>query len=341
MKEEHLISCIIPLYNTDPLIFKNCLSKIIRQTYNNIEIIIIDDCSNIDYSILINIYLEYGKNIKYIKLNENSGPGTARRIGMENCKGDFILFIDSDDELYDENSINILYNEWKKDPELNMVSGRTVEILKDNSRKYHEDNFIWVFGKLFKKKFLIENNIIFNDTRANEDNGFTTLFRMCTDNYKFIDKLVYVWKYNKNSITRIHNHEYYFTSIEGYVDNMLWVFKECKIRNIELTDKCLDHFTCVWIRLYLYCVEVFYDRNTDDATKLLKWCRKYYDYCFKEIENLISFNRLNENYLFMVSDNFETFNHRICQISFNEFYNIVTGTEKIMTATKLYKNLFI
>lgn len=327
--DDNVISIIIPLYNTPIESFKRCLESIKKQDHKDLEVVIIDDYSTTDYSSLIN-YTKQFLNINYIKLENNFGPGTARHIGLDNATGTYVFFMDSDDELYDNTSLDKLFQEMKKDKTLNMVSGLAYEELKDGSMKTREKNFIWVFGKLFKRQFFIDNNLNFNNTRANEDNGFTTLFRMLTDNYKFIEEIVYIWHYEPNSITRINGHEYYFYSIEGYVINMIWAYEECKKRGIEKGEKQRQHFINVWIRLYFYCVEVLFDRSAYDANLLSLWIYNYYDKVFREIEKDMDFETFLECWKMMVSNSPGTFIDRVINISYPEFYQIISNNERLI-----------
>lgn len=88
------ISVIIPTYNRAKLINRS-LSSVLNQTYNNIEIIIIDDGSTDNTKKIIKKFKD--NRIKYIKLKKNKGPGYARNIGIKKSKGEFIAFQDSDD----------------------------------------------------------------------------------------------------------------------------------------------------------------------------------------------------------------------------------------------------
>lgn len=90
-----LISIILPVYNSEKYIAK-CLEALISQTYENIEIICINDGST-DKS--LEILEEYAKKDSRIKLisNKNSGPATSRNIGLKNATGEFLMFCDSDD----------------------------------------------------------------------------------------------------------------------------------------------------------------------------------------------------------------------------------------------------
>jgi len=87
------ISVIIPVYNTAQYIEK-CINTVRNQTYSNIELIVVDDGSNQKTK---NKLKELSSKIDVLIYQENRGQSTARNVGIENAKGDFIIFIDSDD----------------------------------------------------------------------------------------------------------------------------------------------------------------------------------------------------------------------------------------------------
>ena len=88
------ISVIIPTYNRDKYIIES-LNSVLKQTYHNLEIIIIDDCSTDNTEFLISQVKD--NRIKYIKLKENKGSSFARNVGIEMATGNYITFQDSDD----------------------------------------------------------------------------------------------------------------------------------------------------------------------------------------------------------------------------------------------------
>ncbi|MDN5341379.1 MAG: teichuronic acid biosynthesis glycosyltransferase TuaG [Oceanotoga sp.] len=96
MKKEPLVSIITPLYNAEKYI-SNTIESVINQEYNNWELIIINDCSKDKGPEIIKKYQNQDKRIKLINLEKNSGAAVARNVGIENAKGNFIAFIDSDD----------------------------------------------------------------------------------------------------------------------------------------------------------------------------------------------------------------------------------------------------
>ena len=104
------ISIIIPVYNVENFI-RRCLESVANQVYPNIEVILIDDASP-DKSIdiakeFINTY-KYSNIFKIIIHEQNRGLSAARNTGIKNSTGDYLYFLDSDDELYDKNAISIL-----------------------------------------------------------------------------------------------------------------------------------------------------------------------------------------------------------------------------------------
>lgn len=89
------VSVIIPVYNAEDYI-KECIESMLKQTYKNIEIILINDGSKDLSADIIDEYAEQDNRIKAIHI-KNSGVSTARNIGLQNSTGDWITFVDSDD----------------------------------------------------------------------------------------------------------------------------------------------------------------------------------------------------------------------------------------------------
>lgn len=91
------VSVIVPVYNSEKYI-KQCLESLIGQTYNNIEIIAVDDGSSDQTSDILKRMGHVDRRLKLI-FQENQGPSLARNSGLEACSGDLITFVDSDDYL--------------------------------------------------------------------------------------------------------------------------------------------------------------------------------------------------------------------------------------------------
>lgn len=90
-----LISVIVPIYKTEPFLRK-CLDSIVKQTYENIEIILVDDGSTDNCGVICDEYAAQDRRIKVIH-QANAGVSAARNAGLESASGDWIGFVDSDD----------------------------------------------------------------------------------------------------------------------------------------------------------------------------------------------------------------------------------------------------
>ena len=97
MKYEPLVSIIIPTFNGSAYL-RRCIDSIARQTYKNIEVVLIDDGSSPDEHQFIQNLISHYSNIVLL-VQKNSGQGVARNNGLKIAKGEWILFVDSDDSL--------------------------------------------------------------------------------------------------------------------------------------------------------------------------------------------------------------------------------------------------
>lgn len=100
-----LVSIIIPVYNSEKYI-EQTIDTVIKQTYKNWELILVDDCSTDKSEIIIKKFQKKFNNINYYKQQSNQGPAVARNVGIDIAKGRFICFLDSDD-LWDNNKLEI------------------------------------------------------------------------------------------------------------------------------------------------------------------------------------------------------------------------------------------
>ena len=109
MREKDLISVIIPSYNREHTILR-ALKSVINQTYSNIEIIVVDDCSKDNTVPIIKSLMKKEPRLQLLINSENKGPNYTRNRGIKQAKGKYLSLLDSDDEWYPE-TIEIL---WKK-----------------------------------------------------------------------------------------------------------------------------------------------------------------------------------------------------------------------------------
>lgn len=269
------LSIIIPAYNARETICDTLDSIKIQKLSITFEVIIVNDCSDYNYSGIVSRYREYF-DIKEIITSENLGPGGSRQYGIDNSISDYIVFIDSDDVFYDAYSIAKMYNEITKINADILISNFISQV--EERKIIKKANAAWLHGKMYKRSFLTKNNIKFNNTRANEDNGFNRLILLLKPNYIIFDEIVYVYRENLNSITRRDNRSYCFTGLEGYCYNMNWAMDEALLRmpvERDVAALALD----VLLSLYVYYLAM---EREYDIDKILLWGKpikqKYYKY---------------------------------------------------------------
>ena len=95
MKETHKVSVVIPIYNVQEYL-NECVSSIVNQTYQNLEIILVDDGSPDSCPMMCDAWKDHDDRIIVIH-KENGGLSDARNAGLAKASGEYILYVDSDD----------------------------------------------------------------------------------------------------------------------------------------------------------------------------------------------------------------------------------------------------
>lgn len=186
-----LISVIVPVYNAEKYLLRS-MDSIMAQSFKDIEIICIDDAST-DNSVSVLQELQQCDNrIKIIQHDVNKGAAVSRNDGLKLARGEYVIFLDSDDYFYE----NMLKEAYEKavmhDADVVIFSSEQVRVIEDgdfkdfpvtNSVQYEYQvidnvdkkiNFICKarhvpWDKLVKRKFLNDNRIKFQNLPANED----------------------------------------------------------------------------------------------------------------------------------------------------------------------------
>lgn len=166
MQNEPLVSVIIPTYNRGRLILDS-INSVLNQTYKNIELIVVDDCSTDDTEKTVKSIDD--SRIKYIKLEKNSGACVARNKGIEISRGEFIAFNDSDD----------LWLPEKINSQLDFLYENNAEIsfCKMECRT-PENNFIHNFPNIeFDRKISYKDLLKYNSASTQTIFGKTDCFK--------------------------------------------------------------------------------------------------------------------------------------------------------------------
>lgn len=270
-----MIDVIIPAYNSHNTINKTLFSIAYQENIQDIKVYIVNDASKVNYSKEVEFFKNF-MNITELTLNKNSGPGIARQYGIDNSNSEYIVFIDSDDVFNNPCSLKILYDNINNS-DFDVVISSFYEMLYDGSFFEHTNDSIWLHGKIYRRKFLEDNNIRFNDTCANEDNGFNQLIFLHNSKVKDIKDYTYIWMYNENSITRKNNQEFLFAGLEGYIYNITWALEEAIKDNCDRNKISTLAFLAI-VAVYYYYINFINEKGADN---LLKKSKKLYEIYLK------------------------------------------------------------
>ena len=170
------ISVIIPVYNAEKYL-KQCLDSIVCQVFKDFEVILVNDGSSDGSATICNEYVQNDSRFKLIH-KENGGVSTARNVGLDNAKGEWITFVDSDDVLMPDFLISLL-NQTKNNADFIVSSiNRLREDKKTTLFEYKKNELLTVkefllnydmyqffagpWGKLFKNKVIQDAGLYFN-----------------------------------------------------------------------------------------------------------------------------------------------------------------------------------
>ena len=306
------IDVIIPAYNVPDHILFRCLASIACQDIvSDLEITIVDDASTEQNYATVAAYFNSIMKINILRYETNGGPGVARQYGIDHTSNGYMTFIDADDTFNGSFALKALRNSIEVNGGLYQMSVGVFDEVHEAGLApgdgpilmAHEQDLVWMFGKMYRRSFIDKYKIRFHETsRANEDNGFNRLFQLCTNDNEqinFIPAHVYYWHENPNSITRANDCEYSYggsskDSFYGYVENMIYAVKEAKKRNPYNGFITMWAVSCM-LHIYEYYIECV-ARAPEHAENNFKWCKRYYDEVYKNFEDDISEEILAQHY---------------------------------------------
>ncbi|MEI0495500.1 glycosyltransferase family 2 protein [Brachyspira intermedia] len=156
-KNEPFFSVVVPVYNTEKYL-PRCIESILNQTFKDIEIIIVNDCSPQNCEEIVQSYKD--GRIKYIKHEINKGTLSARKTGSIEANGKYITYLDSDDELV-LNAFEVIYNNIDKDYDVLHFSVKSISKNPNKKERLKEEKYTSWY--LSSKRNYIDNNYLFHE----------------------------------------------------------------------------------------------------------------------------------------------------------------------------------
>lgn len=232
-----LISIVIPVYNVEKYL-RQCIDSVINQSYKNIEIILINDGSTDGSGTICNSYLNKDKRVKVIH-KQNGGASDSRNKGIDIAKGEYIIFLDSDDYWTDTNSLYKIVNKLSK-KKVDVLSFGYVKFNEESNKsiifKIEENNKL-KSDKYSQLKYMISNNyyiacpcnkvirlnlikkeqLYFKLGITSEDIDWCTRLMIKAKSFDTINDNFYVYRQRSNSVT----HTIQLKNIQDLRDNIV------------------------------------------------------------------------------------------------------------------------
>lgn len=228
-RKDYKIGIIVPNYNYEYTIEK-CLTSILNQTYKNYEIIFVDDVST-DNSVKIAKKL-LGKPHKVIELKQKRLNGGARNEAYLHLSDDvdYVYYVDSDDWLYDEHSLEKINNKLQTKPDVlfvgmasyknNKLSTCFIPQYKDKYEAF--EGWSGSCGKVIKKSLATRPECLYNEGTLKEDKNQHCKICFYMNSFALLKEPIYVWNQtNTKSVTTIREKVVWGTStIRHYADTL-------------------------------------------------------------------------------------------------------------------------
>ena len=247
-KKDYKIGIIIPNYNYEHTIEK-CLNSVLNQTYKNYEVIFVDDMST-DNSVDIANSFKDKMNIKVIQLKQKRLNGGARNEAYLHLSDDvdYVYYIDSDDWLYDEKSLEEINAKLQTNPDVlfvGMASYKNDKLTTCFIPKYKDKyeaikGWSGSCGKVIKKSLATRQECLYNEGTLKEDKNQHCKICIYMDSFKLLQKPVYVWnQMNTKSVTTIREKVVWGTSTIRHYADTLQLALSVKGKDAQI-DKILD-----------------------------------------------------------------------------------------------------
>ncbi len=252
------ISVIIPVRNTPADILIRGIEGFDNQSFSDFEIILVDDHStdNATLDAIERLKKQY-ERINVIHLQEHMGAAGARNVGLEQAKGKYVIFADSDDRV-NVDYLNSLYKAIVNDDSDVSVCG--IMIFDEGNEgkvinrirvgldfdKYKMNDYLCRVttspcNKLCKKEYLINEGIRFQDLPSDNDTYYAIMTMLCTDKISYVDEELYEYRFNTSfQITQNRNPIYHLEAIKK---------ARVEIKNKNHIDPWLDELSNVYFVL--------------------------------------------------------------------------------------------
>ncbi|MBQ8535454.1 MAG: glycosyltransferase [Bacilli bacterium] len=278
-------SIIIPVYNVEKYI-DGCLKSVMNQSYKDYEVIVVNDGTKDNSMDIVKNY-----DVKVIE-QKNQGLSAARNTGVKHAKGDYLIFLDSDDS-WNENLLEEISKSLKNNPDVVRFQIQETYEDKDEVKPFNEQAFkgkngveafetitnfhfienAWCYA--IRREYYKKNKFSFKVGTIHEDYGLTPLIIIKADKVNCIEYIGYNYLQRQGSIMSNTAYEKIQKRVGDMYDHYLYLIKE--INKTKLNSKVFKSYAANSILLKLF------ELNKEDYKKYMKRVKED-----KVIDNLLS-----------------------------------------------------
>lgn len=243
-----MISIIVPVYNTEQYLSR-CINSILNQNFTDFELLLIDDGSKDGSGAICDAYAEEDTRVRVFH-KENGGVSSARNLGLDNAKGEWVTFVDSDDciddgYLYVESDADLVVRNWT------LASGIVKEFIDaQNVDEFHFKEFFecnchlgifrQVCSSFFKASILTNNGIRFDQRfRLGEDTLFAMNYYKYCNSIDILDGACYRYNQQENWEQK---YRLSWVETEQYLEAFMNEYEQMHINSPALTSFIFDFF---------------------------------------------------------------------------------------------------
>ena len=284
------VSIIIPVYNVEKYI-DECILSAINQTLDEIEIISIDDKSTDSSLDILNKYKEKYDFVKVIANEKNMGVSATRNIGIQNAKGEYVYFLDSNDYL-DKDAMEICYKK-AKEYDLDIVKFDT-KVFEDKGCKVNDFNESYKFiesecikgedflkkyfttgdynkldiSNLYKRDFIIQNNLFFCEGILDENKLYSFRLFLLANRVLYIPKKLCFKRIRDNYIKISDNCKKRLEDTEAILKEMYKFY----MNNKDLFESNISDHIKNYIKFMFYKAIILCERGNliDDKNRIIE-----------------------------------------------------------------------
>ena len=236
------VSIIIPIYKVEPYI-ERCIQSVLRQTYRNLEVILVDDCTPDRSMEMAKACIEQSPlskdlQIVYLRHEQNRGLSVARNTGTDAATGEYLMFIDSDDHITDDCVETLVkplenhpYDIVAADYELHQngltntfsqlgIEGEVMGTPNIARCLLMEKYYCMPWSKIFNTRYIRENKLYFPERLPYEDELWTALVVCTAKSLYAVQKKTYHYELRKGSFVTSESAETYYKGLLGILQHL-------------------------------------------------------------------------------------------------------------------------